>query len=94
MTVLSILATIFGLGEGLFNIPQANKIFKRKSAKDISIVTYSFQIVSVIIWLFYGLEIKSNPIIISNTLAALTLLFIIYGWMLYGKENKLKVKKK
>ena len=88
MTILSILAIMFGLGEGIFNIPQARRIFKRKSAKDLSIFTYGFQIISVIIWLFYGLEIEDFPIIISNTFAIFTLSIIIIGWFLYGKEKK------
>ena len=91
MTLLSILATMFGLGEGLFNIPQAIRIFKRKSAKDLSIFTYGFQIISVIIWLLYGLEIKNMPIILSNTFATFTLLIIIFGWFLYGRD---KIKKR
>ncbi|NQU31658.1 MAG: hypothetical protein HQ521_00345 [Bacteroidetes bacterium] len=88
MTILSILAIIFGLGEGLFNIPQARKIFKRKSAKDLSIFTYSFQIVSVIVWLFYGFEIGDLPIIASNIFATFTLAIVIFGWFLYGREKK------
>jgi len=42
MTALSILATVFGTLSGIANLPQAYKIFKRKSAKDISIITYLF----------------------------------------------------
>ena len=88
MTILSVLAIIFGLGEGLFNIPQARRIFKRKSAKDLSILTYGFQMVSVFIWLLYGLEIKDMPIIISNSFAAFTLVFVIFGWFRYGRDKK------
>ena len=85
MSVLSILATIFGLGEGLFNIPQAYKIFKRRSAKDISFLTISFQFVSVLVWLFYGLEILDFPIIISNTFASITIILVLIGWFRYGR---------
>jgi len=88
MTFLAILATIFGLGEGLFNLPQANRIFRRKSAKDLSIITYSFQLISVIVWFFYGVEIYNLPIIISNVFAAITLSLVIFGWFLYGRETK------
>jgi len=87
MTLLPILATIFGLGEGIFNLPQAIRIFKRKSARDLSIFTYGFQIISVIVWLFYGLEIKDFPIIISNSFAVITLGVVIFGWFLYGREK-------
>jgi MtN3 and saliva related transmembrane protein len=85
MTLLSILAIIFGLGEGIFNIPQARRIFKRKSAKDLSIFTYGFQIISVVVWLFYGFEIGDIPIIASNIFATVTLAVIIFGWFLYGR---------
>ncbi|PIO08774.1 hypothetical protein COU59_00350, partial [Candidatus Pacearchaeota archaeon CG10_big_fil_rev_8_21_14_0_10_34_12] len=64
----------------MFNLPQAYRIFKRKSAKDLSIVTYSFQIISVIVWLVYGFEILNWPIIISNTFATISLSIVIFGW--------------
>lgn len=88
MTFLAILATIFGLGEGLFNLPQASRIFKRKSAKDLSIITFSFQLISVIVWFFYGIEIYNLPIIISNVFATITLSLVIFGWFLYGRKTK------
>lgn len=90
MTVLSILATVFGLGEGLFNIPQVYRIFKRKSAKDLSVFTFSFQLISAIIWLLYGLEIRDKPIIISNSFATVTIILILVGWFAYGRELKKK----
>lgn len=88
MTLLAVLATIFGLGEGLFNLPQAHRIFKRKSAKDLSIITFSFQWISVIVWLFYGIEIFNLPIILSNIFAVITLSLVIIGWSLYGRDVK------
>lgn len=87
MTILSILATLFGVGEGFFNIPQAYRIFKRKSAKDLSIFTLFFQFISIIVWLLYGIEIIDFPIIISNIFASITILFVLIGWFLYGLEN-------
>ena len=45
---------------------QTYKIFKRKSAKDVSLGTYLFFTVGIIIWLVYGLSIANYPIIISN----------------------------
>ncbi|MFH1500807.1 MAG: SemiSWEET family transporter [archaeon] len=90
MSLLSVLATVFGLGEGLFNIPQAYRIFKRKSAKDLSIFTYGFQIISVIVWLLYGIEIRDSPIIISNIFATITIAIVLVGWFIYGREIKVK----
>jgi len=83
MTILFILATLFGTLSGIANFPQAYKIFKRKSAKDISIITYSFLFMGALIWIFYGIEIKDFPIIITNILGAINLFLVILGWYFY-----------
>ena len=85
MTLLSVLATIFGVVNGLANFPQIYKIFKRKSAKDISILTYILLIIGSIVWIFYGIEIKSFPVLIMNSLALFEFILIIIGVFLYGK---------
>lgn len=85
MTILAILATVFGAASGFANLPQAHRIFKRKSAKDISILTYSILLVGTIIWFFYGLEIRNFPIIITNTFGAINISLVVIGWFLYGR---------
>jgi len=45
---------------------QTYKIFKKKSAKDVSLLTYLFFGSGIIIWLLYGISIQSYPVIISN----------------------------
>jgi len=88
MTILSILATIFGSVMALASLPQIYKIYKRKSAKDISAISYSFFMVGGIIWLLYGIELKSSAVIISNTLSAATAFIVLMGWFLYGRTYK------
>jgi MtN3 and saliva related transmembrane protein len=85
MTVLSILATTSGVVACLSMIPQAHRIFKRKSAKDISIITYSILVTSGLIWVLYGIEIKSIPLILTNALGSMFLMIVIFGWFLYGR---------
>ena len=87
MTFLSTLALLFGVVGGFASIPQIYKIFKRKSAKDISIITYAFFFVSSIVWSFYGLEIAAVPIITVNVLSAISISVIMIGWFLYGREK-------
>ena len=48
MTLLATLATIFGVVNGIANLPQIHKIYKRKSAKDISVITYLILVVGSI----------------------------------------------
>lgn len=85
MTLLSILATVFGIVAAFAMIPQAYKIFKRKSAKDISALTYSFLGAAGLIWVFYGMEIQSFPVTITNLIGSIIIVFIIIGWFLYGR---------
>lgn len=85
MTILANLATISGSAMALANFPQVYKIFKRKSAKDISAITYSVYILGAIIWLLYGWEIKSIPVLISNLIGISASIIILIGWFLYGR---------
>jgi len=85
MTLLAILATIFGIVSGFANFPQIWKIYKRKSAKDISVITYLILIVGTIVWLFYGIEILSVPIITMESLVLIEFILIIIGCYLYGR---------
>jgi len=85
MTILTLLATFFGIMMSLSGIPQIIKIFKRKSAKDISQVTYSIIFTGGIVWFLYGMEIQNTPIIISNSIGSLVAFVILLGWFLYGR---------
>ena len=85
MELLTILATIFGIINGGSAIPQVIKIFRRNSAKDISIISYSLAFLGVFIWLLYGIQLANFPIIISNSVATVSVFFVILGWVLYGR---------
>lgn len=86
MTVLVTLATIAGTATALSVVAQVVKIFTRKSAKDISIITYIITGFGSIIWILYGLEIKSLPIILANVIGIVTSSLILIGYYLYGNE--------
>ena len=83
--LLETLATFVGIIGSFAMFPQVYRIFKRKSAKDISITTFGFLFIAGIIWVIYGLNIQSFPIIISNLAGSLIILGVIVGWFLYGR---------
>ena len=85
MTILSILAAVSGVIGSVAMFPQVYKIFKRKSAKDISFLSYAFLFITGIIWLFYGFEIQDIPILISQMVGNIALAFVLIGWFLYGR---------
>jgi len=89
MTLLSVLATIFGVVNGFANLPQIYKIFKTKKAKDLSITTYLILIMSSIVWIFYGIEIMNIPVLTMNGLALFEFVLILMDVIYMGKINTL-----
>lgn len=88
MTALAFLASVSGVIMGLAGVPQAIKIFRRKSAKDIAPLTYIIVEIGAVIWIFYGLELKIFPIVVGNILGFTTTSLILVGYYLYGRNKK------
>jgi MtN3 and saliva related transmembrane protein len=83
--VLESLATVMGVVGSFAMIPQVYRIFKRKSAKDISILTHAYMLVAGLVWVLYGFNIESFPIVSSNLVGSVTLVGVVAGWALYGR---------
>ncbi|MBD3249022.1 hypothetical protein GF336_03180 [Candidatus Woesearchaeota archaeon] len=85
MTFLSALATIFGVASAVAIFPQVLKIYSRKSAEDVSILTYLFFFAGTIVWLFYGLELENLPIVLGNSIGGILNAAVVYGCLMYGR---------
>lgn len=48
--------------------PQVVKVWRTRSAKDISLAMYSLFTLGIATWLLYGVLIDSWPVILANTL--------------------------
>ena len=59
MNIIEILATIAGIMMSVGYYPQAYKIWKEKSSKDVSKLSYIIFGVGTTIWMLYGLYIKN-----------------------------------
>ncbi len=57
-------------------VPQALKIIKTKSTKDISLGMYIILTTGILFWLIYGILLGEPPIIFANSIG-FTLTFII-----------------
>jgi len=69
--VISALATIIGIAMSLSHFSQAYKIYKTKSAKDISLIFIFIFILGAFIWFAYGILLKEWPVILSFGIAVL-----------------------
>ena len=69
--VFKILVVIIGVLMSLGHFPQAYRIYKRKSSKDVSLLTYLIFAVGSYAWLIYGIIIMELPVIISFVVAVI-----------------------
>ncbi len=58
-------------------VPQVYKTWKEKSTKDISLTMYTVLFIGVVLWLIYGLNIQSLPVIFANTVTGILLLLML-----------------
>ncbi|MDD4528029.1 MAG: SemiSWEET transporter [Candidatus Margulisbacteria bacterium] len=81
------LKTIIGIMAGFLTtisfLPQAIKVWKSKSAKDLSLIMYSFFSIGVFLWMLYGIMLNELPIIIPNFFALILALFILSIKIIY-----------
>jgi MtN3 and saliva related transmembrane protein len=58
-------------------LPQAAKVWKTKSTKDISLLMFVIFTIGVFSWLIYGITISDLPVILANTVTLILSLFIL-----------------
>jgi MtN3 and saliva related transmembrane protein len=72
--------TLLGLTAGALTtmslVPQAIKIWRSQSAKDISVGMFGTLLTGLLLWICYGFSINSLPVIITN-IVSFMLAFII-----------------
>jgi MtN3 and saliva related transmembrane protein len=83
---------IFGLVAGLFStfsvVPQIIKIFKYKSAKDISLIFNLMFVGGGFLWLTYGILDHLVPIIIWNVTGITLNCIMLVGKLRYSKGER------
>ena len=58
-------------------LPQAIKVYKTKSTKDISLYMFLIFTIGVLSWLIYGLIINDWPVILANAITLVLSFFIL-----------------
>jgi MtN3 and saliva related transmembrane protein len=81
------LGLIAGLLTTFALVPQIIRVYKLKSAREISILFNSSLLVGVIIWLVYGI-LKSLPsLIIWNSIGIVFNSWLLFAKLKYGREK-------
>jgi MtN3 and saliva related transmembrane protein len=59
-------------------LPQAIKVYKSKSTKDISLSMFLIFTIGVLSWLIYGLIINDLPVILANAITLILSSIILF----------------
>ena len=86
MDIINLVGAAGGIVSSITFLPQVIKIWKTKSAKDLSMGTLLFLILNVSLWLIYGILTNLYPIIITNGIV-LSMVFIMVYFKLTFKEQ-------
>lgn len=66
-------------------IPQIVRIFKLRSARDISLLFTTLIMLGMACWLIYGIFLNLTPVILWNAVGVALLSVLLYGKLRYGK---------
>jgi MtN3 and saliva related transmembrane protein len=85
------LATLAGTVAGVLSVaafvPQAWRIFRRKSADDVSLAMYLALIAASLLWMFYAWAINSMPLFFTNLVIGAIALLIALLKVRHGGGN-------
>ena len=66
-------------------IPQLIRVFRLKSAREISMLFTSLLLIGISLWLLYGIFLRLTPVILWNATAAILVALLLYAKLKYGR---------
>jgi MtN3 and saliva related transmembrane protein len=77
MDATTILGSAAGTLTTLALLPQAVRIWRTRSAEDVSAATYATTSAGIALWVAYGVRIRSMPVIVFNLVTLALALLIL-----------------
>ena len=66
-------------------VPQAWRVWSRRSARDISLATFLIFFTGTAVWLAYGLLVRDIPVIVANSLTLVMASAILVGKLRFDR---------
>ena len=85
MSLVEVLGLVAGAVTTSSLVPQVIRVFKLRSAREISVLFNSFFLVGILMWLGYGIFTGLLPIILWNSITLVLAAILLYAKVLYGK---------
>ena len=68
-------------------VPQLMRVIRLRSAREISLPTFLLFSIGVFLWLLYGLDTGSKPVIASNCVTLVLSVSILFLKLRYGRQS-------
>jgi len=68
-------------------LPQALRIWRTRSAEDISLAMYLILVTGVVLWIAYGALIRSAPLVAANTTSLLLAGAVLAGKLRFSRRS-------
>jgi MtN3 and saliva related transmembrane protein len=88
MNGVDLLGTLAGLFTTAAFVPQVIKTWRSRSAEDISLVMYSLFSAGVLLWLLYGIALRSLPIVAANGVTLVLALSVLALKLYYMRRRR------
>jgi MtN3 and saliva related transmembrane protein len=66
-------------------IPQIIRVYRLRSAREISAIFTVLLLLGLLLWLVYGIVLVLAPLIIWNAIGAILVISLLYAKMKYGR---------
>lgn len=66
-------------------LPQITRVFKLKSAREISLIFVASMVIGFICWLTYGIFLQLFPLILWNSINIILFSVLLYAKLKYGR---------
>jgi len=67
-------------------VPQLIRVFKLRSAREISMLFTILLLLGIISWLAYGISLGLTPVILWNAIGAVLVAVLLYAKLKYGRQ--------
>ena len=71
-------------------LPQIIRVFKLRSAREISLLFNTMLLIGVLLWMSYGIVEGDMPIIVWNAIGAVLTALLLYAKLKYGMNSRAK----
>jgi MtN3 and saliva related transmembrane protein len=71
-------------------VPQIIRVFKLKSAREISLVFTTLMFTGILLWLGYGIALGYLPVIVWNAIGTVLTALLLIAKLKYGMNSKAK----